>query len=67
VSSTPEDGMRVRMIVGPNPWDSLMVCGFSWMKAKQLVWAYAKNEGIRIPRTGVRTGPVGRWKRKGKQ
>lgn len=46
-----------------NPWDSLMICGFSWERAKLLVWAYAKKEGIRVPTRGARTGPL-RWRRR---
>jgi len=34
-----------------NPWDSLMVCGFSWEEAKRLVRLYAKKENIK-PRDG---------------
>ena len=45
-----------------NPWDSLMICGFSWERAKLLVQAYAKKEGIKVPTRGARTGPL-RWKR----
>ena len=45
-----------------NPWDSLMICGFSWGEAKTLVWAYAKKEGIKMPRVGPLTQRRKWWK-----
>ncbi len=38
------------MTFGPNPWDSLMVCGFSWEEAKSLIWYYAQKEGVWLPK-----------------
>ena len=42
-----------------NPWDSLMICGFSWNEAMILVRVYAKKQGRRV--TG--TGKVGKMRR----
>lgn len=37
-----------------NPWDSLMVCGYSWTVAERIVRAWAKSEGIRVVQPNTR-------------
>jgi hypothetical protein len=36
-----------------NPWDSLMVCGFSYEAAERLVLFYALHQNINMPRKGL--------------
>ncbi len=35
-----------------NPWDALMVCGFTWEAAETIVRLYAAREHITIARRG---------------